>query len=375
MKGEREAGSAESPRGRSRVRGKRAVAQAGTEPRRGLWAWLLETYASVDPRSLGVFRILFAIVLFHDVARRWPDLADHYSNAGWLTNHFVLFRPMSNYVFSLYLAFSTPTEVHVLAALHLLVNFLLMIGWRTRLMQFLALLLIVSLNSRNIMLENGGFVVVHLIALWTLFLPLGRRFSVDALLYSLRRRREGSLEALNDPSEPSTRTSPVVSFAVTAVILQFAFIYYFNVVHKTGEAWRDGSAVYYFFEQDRMVTALGAWARHHVPIDLVRLMTWSTLVTESLIALCLISPVYTRRVRMLGWALVFSLHLSIDAVVQLGPFSYAMFVIHAIFIPTEFWDFWRRRTLRNHAPSVLWLDPKSALELWVARLVKRLLPI
>src|SRR6187399_1125906 len=156
MKGEREAGSAESPRGRKRVRSKLALARGGTQPRRGLWAWVLETYATVDPRSLGVFRILFAIVLFHDVARRWPDLADHYSNAGWLTNHFVLFRPMSNYMFSLYLAFSTPTEVHVLAALHLLVNFLLMIGWRTRLMQFLALLLIVSLNSRIFTRVTGG---------------------------------------------------------------------------------------------------------------------------------------------------------------------------------------------------------------------------
>src|SRR6187397_1000708 len=77
---------------------------------------------------------------------------------------------------------------------------------------------------------------------------------------------------------------------------------------------------------------------------------------------------------MLGWALVFSLHLSIDLVVQLGPFSYAMFVIHAIFIPTEFWDFWGRRTLRKHAPRVLWLDPSSGPELWSARLAKRLVP-
>jgi len=375
MKDESEAGATRPPRGAKRVRRRRGKAGPTKAGVRGLGAWWLDAYATVDPRSLGVFRILLGLVLVHDVARRWPDLVDHYSNAGWLTNHFALFRPMSDHLFSLYLAFSTPTEVHVFAALHLLVNGLLLIGWQTRLMQFLAFILIVSLNSRNIMLENGGFVVVHLVALWTLFLPLGRRFSVDALLRSLKERREGTLAGLNDPSEADSRTSPIVSLAVTVIILQFACIYYFNVVHKTGTAWRDGSAVYYFFQQDRMVTAFGAWARQHVGLDFVRLITWSTLVIESLIALCLVSPIQTKRARMLGWALVFCLHAGIDVVVQLGPFSYAMFVIHAIFIPPAFWEFWQRRTRQKHGVRVLWLDPESALEFQGARLVKRLLPL
>jgi len=376
MKDETEAGATRPRRGAKKVRARAErgeVAPAETAGR-GLWAWWLDAYATVDPRSLGVFRILFGLVLVHDVARRWPDLVDHYSNAGWLTNHFALFRPMSDHLFSLYLAFSTPSEVQVFAAFHLLVNLLLLIGWQTRLMQVLAFILIVSLNSRNIMLENGGFVVVHLIALWTIFLPLGQRFSVDALLRSLKERREGTLAGLNDSSESDSRTSPVVSFAVTVIILQFACIYYFNVVHKTGTAWRDGSAVYYFFQQDRMVTLFGAWARQHVGLEFIRLITWSTLVIESLIAICLVSPVYTKRARMVGWALVLCLHAGIDVVVQLGPFSYAMFVIHAIFIPPAFWDFWQRRAREKHGVRVLWLDSRSALEFQGARLVKRLLP-
>lgn len=374
MKDESEARTTRGPREGGGRRPKQRNVPARSGANRGLWAWCLETYATVDPRSLGVFRILFALVLLHDVARRWPDLADHYSNAGWLTNHFLLYRPMSDHLFSLYLAFSTPSEVYVLAGFHLLVNFLLLIGWRTRLMQCLAFVLIVSLNSRNIMLENGGFVVVHLIALWTLFLPLGQRFSVDALLRWLKQRRETSIGALNDAREASCRTSPVVALAVPVIILQFACIYYFNVVHKTGSAWRDGSAVYYFFEQDRMVTWFGAWVRQHVALELVRVITWSTLVIESLIALCLVSPVYTKRARMIGWALVACLHFGIDVVVQLGPFSYAMFVVHAIFIPREFWEFWRHRTLEKYGVRVLWLEPSRARELGFARLVKRLLP-
>ncbi len=340
----------------------------------GFWGWLVETYATADPRSLGVFRILFSLVLIHDVVRRWPDLTDHYSNSGWLTNHFAMFRPMSDHLFSLYLAFSTPSEVKVLAAFHILVNVLLLVGWRTRIMQVLAFVLIVSLNSRNIMLENGGFVVVHLLALWSMFLPLGRRYSVDALLRSLKQRRDGTLGALNDERQAEERVRPVRSLAITALILQFALIYYLNVVHKTGASWKDGTAVYYFFQQDRMVTALGAWLRFHMGLGVIKAMTWTTLLAESLIAAFLVSPLYTKWARMVGWCLVIGLHASIDSVVQLGPFSYAMIVVHAVFIPTEAWHYFERRLRKRYGVRVLVVDPGSGFSLWCARLVKRLVP-
>ena len=37
------------------------------------WAWLVRTYATVDPRSLGVCRILLGLLVFGDVARRYKD--------------------------------------------------------------------------------------------------------------------------------------------------------------------------------------------------------------------------------------------------------------------------------------------------------------
>jgi hypothetical protein len=239
-------------------------------------------------------------------------------------------------------------------------------------MHVLSFLLITSLNSRNIMLENGGYVVLHLLVLWSMFLPLGRRLSVDSWIASYRRRHETTIDALNDFDEDPRRTRPVRSIAVTALILQFAIIYYFNVIHKTGPAWKDGSAVYYFFQQDRMVTWFGAWVRHYTPEFLIQAMTYGTLVLESAIALCLLSPAYTRVLRMVGWGLVLILHGSIDVVVQLGPFSYAMFIVHAVFIPREFWEWWARRRRERGGRRRLYLDPRSGFALWFARIVKRL---
>src|SRR5688500_10602867 len=104
----------------------------------GSWAKLAQLYGSADPRSLGLFRIALGTLLFIDVALKWPEVSSHLSNTGWLSNHFALFRPMSDHLFSVYLAFGSPLEVKVLMLGHLLVCALLVVGYRTKVMQLLA---------------------------------------------------------------------------------------------------------------------------------------------------------------------------------------------------------------------------------------------
>jgi hypothetical protein len=349
----------------------RAARGKGTEPKQSSFAFLRDTYATADPRSLGLFRIALGILLFADVARRWPDVEAHYANTGWLTNHFMLFRPMSDHLFSIYLACSTPGEVKTMMALHLAVCVLLAVGWHTRLMHVLAALLLVSINSRNIMLENGGWVVLTELTVWTMFLPLGRRFSVDAVIASLRARRETTAAALNDYESPARDTRPVISLAVAALIFQWVVIYYFNVVHKTGHEWRDGTAVYYFFQQDRMVTLLGAWLRDYLPVAVFKVMTYSALVMESAIALLLASPFRTPFFRMVAWGLCCALHLSIDSVVQLGPFSWAMVTMFWVLIPREAWEHLAPKLAARWPRRELCFDPESGFWVSFCRVVKR----
>ncbi len=335
------------------------------------WEFLKRTYGTADPRSLGLLRIALGLLLIVDLLRRFPDLTEHYSNAGWLSNHFMLFRPMSSNLFSVYLAFSTPEEVKALAVVHLLVYVAFTLGFRTRVMHVLSALLLVSINSRNIAIENGGWVVLTLLTVWTMFLPLGRRFGIDALASSLAARREGTQGALNDRSDPAPDTSPVVSLAVAALILQWITIYYFNVVHKTGAEWRDGTAVHYFFQQDRMVTAFGAAIRDSLPLWAIKVMTYGALLIESSVTVLLISPFATKYVRMIAWVLVCALHLGIDSVVQLGPFSYAMMTVFFGLIPREFWDSASQRLRAKRPKAKVEFDPGNAFAITVCRLLKR----
>lgn len=369
------AGDGEAPESGAPVAGEAAPAAEDGSSKpwwRRLGRGVLNVYATVDPRSLGLLRLLLGAVLFVDLARRYPTLVDHLSNEGWLPNHFSLFRPMSNHGWSLYHAFSTPGEVRVLFFLHLAVNFCFFIGWRTKLMQVLAAVLLISVSSRTILMENGGWVVLILITVWSMFLPLGRRFSVDSLLRSLRARRETSAAALNDAASPQRDVTPVVSIAVTALLLQWVVIYFFNAVHKTGAPWKDGTAVYYFLQQDRMVSVFGGWLSDRMPLWGYQGMSWGALAVEFALPVLLLTPLFTRRARMLAWLLIIGLHLSIDVMVVLGPFSWAMMVMLAAFVHRDDWAWLAARQKKKRAARVVYFDADNGLTLQLCRLIKRL---
>src|SRR5215217_3370239 len=132
-----------------------------------LTAFFNEHYRRVDPRWLGIFRICFGSLLLSELLYRWSYARLLFSNDGVLPNHFSLFAPMGQDLFSIYHVFSTVEEVHVAFALTFVVFACFTIGYRTRLFHILSAFLITSLHSRNLFTENGGSVVTHSLAIWT----------------------------------------------------------------------------------------------------------------------------------------------------------------------------------------------------------------
>jgi predicted DCC family thiol-disulfide oxidoreductase YuxK len=332
--------------------------------------YVAQTYFSFDVRSLALFRVVFAAVLLVDLYLRSRVLDAFYTNEGLVPNHTLLWAPLGPHVFSLFFTASHHGEALALMLLCAASFLCLLIGYATRIAQVASLIALISLNGRLSLLENGGDVVMNLLAIWTLFLPLGERFSVDALLRSLRARPEQTPAQLNDrASLPPAR---VYSLACFALLLQFTVIYYFNVVHKTGVGWLDGSAVHYVLHQDRLVKPFGIWLREHAPAEALAFLTRATIVTETVGFLAIASPFFVRYTRTLAIILMPLMHIGFELCLDLGVFSLVMTAFFALLITPEHWRFGYRLLARSHARRRVLVDEDCGFCMQCARILARL---
>jgi len=331
-------------------------------------------YFTADARWLGAFRIGFGALLTWDCARRFDGAREYYSNEGFLPNHFSLFRPMGDGVFSFLHAFSSLGEVRLVMALMFAVFVAYTIGYRTRLAQVLAFVSITSLDARDLFVENGGDVLVNLMAFLTILLPLGRRLSVDAVLASLRARHEKSPEALNDRALPAPPDNSVVSLLVLLLFLQLATIYFFNAVHKDGEGWKNGSAIWWFLQQDRIVTQLGIFLREHVLYPFIRGAGYSALGMEFSLPWILLFPFYRTWAMRFALLLGVGLHGGIALTSRLGPFSYAMMLFYVLFLGAADAALLGRWFGREARRRTVIFDVDCGVCLLICRVLKRLDP-
>jgi predicted DCC family thiol-disulfide oxidoreductase YuxK len=329
-------------------------------------------YCTMDPRSLGLGRIVLALLLFFDLFHRaWGGITLWYSNLGLLPNHTILWRPPTQWMFSLFFMASWPDEAKFGFVLCGLVYLGLLVGWRTRLMQVLAVIAVMSLHSRVPFLENGGDWTVGELALWTAFLPLGRRFSIDALRASLRRRRESTAAELNDRAALEGDATAVVSIAAFAVVLQLANAYFFNAVHKGGPTWRTGSAVHYVLFQDRMVTWFAVWMRPHMSLALSRVLSWAALATEGVLPILLIAPISQPTLRRFAIPAILGLHLGFQCFINLGCFSWAMMSFTPYLLTRADWELFARLAARKKRRLAVYFDAGCGVCFQIARVLAR----
>ncbi len=341
------------------------------EPR--WWEDVRDFYLASDRRTLGLTRILLGFFLVFDLFRRTPDWWKMFSNDGVLPTHVNLWRPQSN-GWSLFNAFSTRPELWALWAFGLAVFFCLMIGFKTKVMQILAAIYVASMNGRVLLIENGGYVVHNLLLLWTAFLPLGDRFSVDALLASLKARRESTAAELNDRTTDTAawRVRPHVSFAALVIVLQLSAIYAFNVIHKTGPAWHDGTGVHYVLWVDRMVNPIIGVTREHIPPWVIIILTKSVMGMEAGLPLALLSPLARTWARRVALLFITLLHVGFGSTFVLGPFAWALTVFSVLLISRDDWELMLRTMRRTHRARILRFAPADPVALLQCRLLKRM---
>jgi predicted DCC family thiol-disulfide oxidoreductase YuxK len=334
----------------------------------------------IDARSLGLFRVVFGLVLIGDLFRRWMWAKELYSNEGVVPNHSHLFLQRDKPgVWSLLHAASTPGEVEVLFGLILIGYLAFTIGIRTRVFQVVALVSLVSLTGRNLLTENvGDHLAIALLAV-TAFLPLGSRFSLDSVLASMASWDEKTAKELNDRRRPSDDAiqearlsgwSPV-SLAALAVLIQLAVVYFAAAKLQKGDAWRDGSAIHAALHVERWVSAAGAAARDFLGPS--ALTTWARAfhLAAWAIPVLIFVPLAPRLTRGLAVGLALFHGLTIGVFFSFGLYGWSLVAAAALLVPKGTWDRVEGQPKPPRRRTIIY-DADCGVCLLVARISKRL---
>ncbi|MFW5964092.1 MAG: HTTM domain-containing protein [Natronomonas sp.] len=282
----------------------------------------LKRRLGIDARGLAAFRIALGCLLVLDLLVRADDLQAFYTDSGVLprTTNAVLYPALSR--LSLH---GLSGESWVQAVLFVVAGVFavsLAVGYRTRFAATVSWVLLASLQLRNYLILNGGDTVL-LVALFVgLFLPLGERWSLDAVA------REGRAPQRF-----------VVGFGTAALLSQVVSIYTTNAIFKLrGSLWMEGTAVRYVFALDRFTVRLGDFFAGIEPLLVAVNWAWFGLLVVAPLLVILVG-----RARTALTAAFLAAHVGMFLTMELGLFPHVMVACLLVFLPPSAWDRIERR--------------------------------
>jgi predicted DCC family thiol-disulfide oxidoreductase YuxK len=284
------------------------------------------TAVSLDLRAMAAFRVLLGAILIVDLLMRASDLSAHYADSGILPRAPYIEKFANKMHLSLHMANGLIEWQMFLFAVTGLAAFCVMIGYRTRVATIVAWVLLVSMHNRNTMILNGGDVLFRMLYFWSIFLPLGTRYSVDA--------------ALN--TRPQAKDPLFFSAATVGITAQIALLYFATALLKTGrEWWPEGTASFYALQLDQFVTPFGRWMGTNY--DMLRIGTYLVYALEVAASFLLVMPFFFQKIRTLTVFALMFMHLQFDLAMRLGIFPWVDIIALTILLPSDVWDFLARK--------------------------------
>ena len=116
---------------------------------------------AIDLRSLALFRIFLGLLIIADIAGRVPNFQAHFTEEGVLPRDLLL-TSMSEWRWSLFLVNSSVEFQKALFLIGWIAAVGIVLGYRTRLMLFIAWVIIMSMQVRNPMILSGADTLIRL---------------------------------------------------------------------------------------------------------------------------------------------------------------------------------------------------------------------
>jgi len=293
----------------------------------------------IDERSLALFRVGLGLALLIDWSLRLDHISVFYTDMGVLPRAAALQFWDVKYLNSIF--FGTGTYWGVLALMLPAgpIALAVLLGWRTRLMSALALVFMVSWQIRDFTVVQGSDDLLRMLLFWSLFLPTGRCWSIDA--------------ALDTAPRPSAGADRVwLSVGCAALMLQSSYVYFMGAVIKSGNpVWfEEATAVYYAMNIDQFTTWFSPYLRAFPEV-----MAWLTrfvFLLELLGPILLFCPWATPKIRLLVLAGLIPMHLGFKLFLQVGMFPLVSLISLTPFVPGLVWNVLEKRLRLKRAPAI-----------------------
>jgi hypothetical protein len=336
-------------------------------PARGAWGELGSILFGIDTRSLAAFRVAIALILLVDLWFRAGGLTAFYTDAGLLTRAELKVADNGDpWHLSLHVFSGAAWYEGTLFALAAGFALMLLVGWRTRLAGICSWALLISLQSRNPQVLQGGDVLLRCLLFWGMLLPLGASWSID-------RARAPRQELV---------PRRVANVASMALLLQMCFLYWFAALLKTHAEWRsEHTAVYYALSIDQLATPFGHWLRQYR--EMLKALTAATWWQEGfgpflafIPALPLAAVSLRAAAIAAGWGrlilvvLFVGFHLGLASTMELGPFPFVCWAGWLPFLPALFWDGLIDRWSAKRQGLQIWYDGDCGFCMRMARLMQ-----
>lgn len=291
---------------------------------REIWRAKAAELFGLDLRSLALFRIGLAALVIGDLIDRARFLSAHYGDMGVLPR-WVLFRKFAGPWELSFHALSGRVEFQaVLFLLNGAFALALLVGYRTRLSTVVCWAFLVSLHYRNDMVLQSGDSLLRMLFFWSIFLPLGARFSRDAA---------------GIPSAAKA-SNGILSAASLALTLQVCLVYWITAALKDAPAWRDeGNAVLLALSIDQLTSPFGRALRQFP--EFLKILNFATLGLEFVGPALLFVPVFTSWIRLAVIVAFIWLHAGLAVCFAIGMFPFISIVSWLALIPGAFWDHFR----------------------------------
>ena len=276
---------------------------------------------SADLRSLALLRIGVAFIIIIDLINRSSDLVAHYTDHGaYPISAFSDYQKHNAWNLSFH-TISGDWQIQLfLFLLAGLFALLLLVGYKTTIMTIVCWLFLLSLQARNPFIQNAGDTTLRLLLFWGIFLPWGKKISIDHLLSPILQK-----------------SNTVTSLGILGYFLQIAIIYLFAAWYKfNSPTWIGGNAVQYSLQLESMATYVAHFLR--VYPDFLRISNYSVLLFEAIGPILLFVPLFNGMVKILVVLGFIFMHISFGLNLDIGVFPLVSMVSVLGFLPPSFWN-------------------------------------